>query len=176
MAPHITGTVSDSEQVVPRLAEVFLPGMLYVAFVGAIISAILSAVHSALHAPASQISHNIVVRLVPGMTDRGKLWSVRFTVMALSIVAYLLSVTSQRIHDLVETASAFGSAGVFVAALFALFTRFGGAASAYASVAAGMLVWAAGKYAVGLATPYLLGLLAAAIAYVGVALLEPGRK
>ncbi len=176
MAPHITATVSDSEQVVPRLAEVFLPGVLYVAFVGAVISAILSAVHSALHAPASQISHNIVVRLVPGMTDRGKLWSVRFTVMALSIIAYLLSVTSQRIHDLVETASAFGSAGVFVTALFALFTRFGGVASAYASVAAGMLVWAAGKYAVGLATPYLLGLLAATIAYVGVALFERGRK
>ena len=68
-----------------------LPGVLYVAFVGAIISAILSVVHAALHAPASQISHNIVVRLVPGLTDRGKLWSVRLTVMALSIVAYLLS-------------------------------------------------------------------------------------
>ena len=52
----------DAEQIVPRLAEVFLPGVLYVAFVGAIISAILSAVHAALHAPASQISHNIVVR------------------------------------------------------------------------------------------------------------------
>jgi solute:Na+ symporter, SSS family len=176
MAPHITTTVSDSEQVVSRLAEVFLPGVLFVAFVGAIISAILSAVHAALHAPAAQISHNIVVRLVPSLTDRGKLWSVRFTVMALSVVAYLLSVTSQRIHDLVETASAFGSAGVFVTALFALFTRFGGAASAYASVAAGMLVWAVGKYAAGLTTPYLLGLLAATIAYVGVALLEPGRK
>ena len=25
--------------------------------------------------PASQISHNIIVRLVPGLTDRGKLWS-----------------------------------------------------------------------------------------------------
>ena len=102
--------------------------------------------HAALHAPASQISHNIVVRLVPGISDRGKLWCVRMTVMGLSIVAYLLSVTSQRIHDLVETASAFGSAGVFVTALFALFTRFGGPASAYASVAAGMLVWAGGKY------------------------------
>ena len=78
--------------------------------------------------------------------------------MALSVVAYLLAVTSQRIHDLVETASAFGSAGVFVTALFALFTRFGGAASAYASVAPGMLVWAIGKYAAGLTAPYLLGL------------------
>jgi len=96
--------------------------------------------------------------------------------MALSVVAYLLSVTSQRIHDLVETASAFGSAGVFVTALFALFTRFGGIASAYASVLTGMLVWAVGKYAVGLPAPYLLGLLAAAIAYVGAAFLEPQRK
>ena len=43
-----------------RLAEVYLPGVLYVVFVGAIISAILSVVHSALHAPAAQISHNIV--------------------------------------------------------------------------------------------------------------------
>jgi peptidoglycan/LPS O-acetylase OafA/YrhL len=33
-------------------------------------------------------------------------------------------------------------------------------------------VWAAGKYAVGLSAPYLLALLAASIAYVGVALLE----
>jgi len=146
--------------------------VLYVSFVGAVISAILSAVHAALHAPASQISHNIVVRLVPGITDHGKLWSVRFTVMALSVIAYLLSVTSNRIHDLVETASAFGSAGVFVASLFALFTRFGGPAAAYASIAAGMLVWAVGKYAVGMAAPYLCGLLAAGISYVAVGLLE----
>ena len=172
MAAHSVGTVPDAEQIVPRLAEVFLPGTLRVAFIGAVISAILSAVHAALHAPASQISHNIVVRLVPGLTDRGKLWSVRLTVMMLSIVAYFLSVTSRRIHDLVETASAFGSAGVFAMALFALFTGFGEAASACASVAAGMLVWAAGKYVVGLPAPYLAGLLAATLAYVCVTLLE----
>jgi Na+/proline symporter len=172
VAPKITATVQDAEQIVPRLAEVFLPGALYVAFVGAVISAILSAVHAALHAPASQISHNIVVRLVPGLDDRGRLWSVRLTVMMLSVVAYLLAVTSNRIHDLVETASAFGSAGVFVTALFALFTRFGGAPSAYASVTAGMVVWAVGKYAADMTAPYLAGLLAALIAYVGVAMLE----
>ena len=126
VGPGLLPNVPDSEQIVAKLAKAYLPGLLYIAFAGAIISAILSTVHSALHAPASQISHNIVVRLVPGITDRGKLWCVRLTVMALSIVAYLLSVTSERIHDLVETASAFGSAGVFITALFALFTRFGG--------------------------------------------------
>jgi len=127
-------------------------------------------VHAALHAP-SQISHNIVVRVVPALSDRGKLWSVRLTVMLLSIVAYFLSVTSQRIHDLVETASAFGSAGVFVTALFAIFTGFGGAASAYPSV--GRACWCGpGKYPVGLPAPYLAGLLAASLVYIGVALLE----
>ena len=176
VGPRVAGNIPDSEQIVPRIAELFLPGVLYIAFVGAIISAILSAVHAALHAPASQISHNIVVRLIPGLSDRGKLWCVRATVMGLSIVAYLLSVTSSRIHDLVETASAFGSAGVFVTALFALFTRFGGPASAYASVAAGLLVWAGGKYALNLTAPYLLGLLAALVGYVGMALLEARRS
>ena len=58
----------------------------------------------------------------------------------------------------------------------ALFTGFGWAASAYVSVAAGMLVWAAGKYAVGLPAPYLMGVLAASIAYVCVALLEPAAN
>ena len=149
VGPGLLPNVEESEQIVAKLAKLHLPGLLYVAFAGAIISAILSTVHSALHAPAAQISHNIVVRLIPGLSERGKLWCVRLTVMALSIVAYFLSVTSERIHDLVETASAFGSAGVFVTALFALFTRFGGPASAYASVAAGLLVWAAGKYALG---------------------------
>jgi Na+/proline symporter len=175
VGPGLLPNVQDSEQIVAKLAKVYLPGLLYIAFAGAIISAILSTVHSALHAPASQISHNIVIRLVPGLTDRGKLWCVRLTVMALSIVAYLLSVTSERIHDLVETASAFGSAGVFVTALFALFSRFGGPASAYTSVAAGMLVWAGGKYALNLTAPYLLGLSAALLGYVGVGLLEARR-
>jgi Na+/proline symporter len=133
-------------------------------------------VHSALHAPASQISHNIVVRLVPHISEHGKLWAVRMTVMALCVVAYLISVTSQRIHDLVETASAFGSAGVFVAMLFALFTRFGGPASAYTSVVSGMLVWAVGKYGFDLTAPYLLGLLAATIGYVAVALVDRQRQ
>ena len=173
VGPRVAGDIPDSEQMVPRLAAMMLPGILYVAFVGAIISAILSAVHAALHAPASQVSHNIVVRLVPGISEPGKLWAVRMTVMGLCLIAYLISVSSQRIHDLVETASAFGSAGVFVTALFALFTQFGGPLSAYTSMLSGMLVWAIAKYGFDLTAPYLLGLLAATVSYVGAALLGP---
>ena len=172
MGPKLLPNVPDPEQIVARLAEVYLPGLLYVAFIGAIISAILSVVHSALHAPAAQVSHNLVEKLVPGLTDRSKLWSVRLTVLGLTIVAFVISFSSEGIKELVETASAFGSAGVFVATLFAMFTRFGGPLSATVSIVAGMVVWAGGKYGLGLATPYLLGLLAAFTGYVAAAFAE----
>jgi Na+/proline symporter len=175
VGPSLLPAAPDAEQIVAKLAEVYLPGVLYVAFAGAIISAILSAVHAALHAPASQISHNILVRIIPNISERGKLWAVRMTVMALSIVAYLIAFSSEGIHELVETASAFGSAGVFVATLFALYTRFGGPASAYACIVTGMAVWAVGDYVLGLTAPYLLGLSAATLAYVAVAALA-GRQ
>jgi solute:Na+ symporter, SSS family len=172
MGARLLPDVPDPEQIVARLAEIYLPGVLYVAFIGAIISAILSVVHSALHAPAAQISHNLIERLNPALTDHSKLWAVRLTVLVLSVVAFLISLSSEGIKELVETASAFGSAGVFVVTLFALFTRFGGPHSAYVSVAAGMVVWAGGKYVLNLATPYLLGLLAALVGYLAVAMLE----
>ena len=173
LGPNLGVDVADAEQFMPRLAEKHLIGPVYIVFVGAIVSAILSAVHAALHAPASQLSHNILVRAAPGLSERGKLWSVRMTVLALSVVAFLIAITSHGIHELVETASAFGSAGVFVATLFALFTRFGGPASAYAAIISGMLVWAVGKYALELSAPYLCGLLAALVGYVGLAWLRP---
>jgi Na+/proline symporter len=164
--------VADSEQIVPRLAEVFMPASLRVLFVGAIISAILSTVHSALHAPASQVSHNIVVRLIPHIGPRGKLWAVRFTVMGLSTVATALALTSERIHDLVETASAFGSAGVFVVTVFALFTSFGRAASAFAGLVSGMGVWLVARFGLAMDTPYLVAVAAALTSYVAVGLVE----
>lgn len=166
IGPGVLPGVADSEQIVPRLAEAYMPSSLRIVFVGAIISAILSTVHSALHAPAAQVSHNIVVQAIPGIGPRGKLWAVRLTVMALSILATALALTAERIHDLVETASAFGSAGVFVVAIFALFTRIGGPASAYAALATGMGVWLLARFALALETPYLLALAAAFVSYL----------
>lgn len=157
--------LSEPEQIVPRLAEVYLPGVLRIAFVGAIISAILSTVHSALHGPASQVSHNIVLRVVPDLPPRTRLWVVRGSVMVLSGVAYCLALVSERIHDLVETASAFGSAGVFIVAVFALYIPYGGPASAYGALVSGMGVWVMARVA-GLDAPYLLALAVSLTAYL----------
>lgn len=176
VSPTLLPDVADSEQIVPKLAEAYMPKALSIAFVGAIISAILSTVHSALHAPASQVSHNIVVRLIPRIGPQGKLWAVRLTVMGLSLVAYTLALTSDRIHDLVETASAVGSAGVFVTTVFGLYTGFGGPRAAIAALCAGMAIWALARFGLRAETPYLIALASAVAAYVAIAVLDAPRK
>ncbi len=170
--PSLIKGLTETEQIVPKLAEMFLPGATYALFLGAMVSAILSVVHAALHAPAAQISHNILTRVKDDLSDKAKLWNVRLTVLVLSIVAYLLAGTVDRIKDLVETASAFGSAGAFVVVMFGMFTRFGGPASAISSLLAGILMWVWCKYVFGVKAPYLTGLLAAFVTYVTVALTE----
>jgi Na+/proline symporter len=168
--------VAEAEQIVPKLAAAYLPPLAYALFTGALISAILSVVHAALHAPAAQVSHNIVNRLRPELTDRARLTSVRLTVLALSVVAFVLALSVTRIKDLVEIASAFGSAGVFVTVLFALFTRIGGPQAAFAAMMTGMLTWAIGRFALDISAPYLKAMALSAIVYMVVAVSEDRRQ
>lgn len=164
--------VDEAEQIVPRLAEAYLPSWGYALFAGALISAILSVVHAALHAPAAQVSHNIIVRMNPQMSERSRLTSVRMTVFVLSIVAFVLALSVDRIKDLVELASAFGSAGVFVTTVFALFTRIGGPQAATSAMLAGMLAWVVGRFVLGLEAPYLTAMALSGVAYLAMAYIE----
>jgi SSS family transporter len=166
VGPQLAPDLGDAEQIVPTLAQKHLPAILYVMFAGALISAILSTVDSALLAAASLVSHNIVLRLKPGMSETAKVAFARTGVAVLGLVAYILAVRAEGISDLVELASAFATAGIFVAAVFGLFTGWGGAPSAYAAIAAGALVWACGRFALNLQAPYVFGVLAALLAYV----------
>lgn len=175
VGPELIKDLKESEQIVPRLADAHLPRVAYAIFLGALVSAILSVVHAALHAPAAQLSHNIITPLRPQLSAQGRLTAVRLTVLGLSVVAFGLAHSVERIKELVETASAFGSAGAFVVAIMGLFTRFGGPHAAVASLISGVVVWAAGKVWLGLSVPYLSALGAATIAYVAIALLEGPR-
>ena len=172
VGPVLIKDLAEPEQIVPKLAEAYLPGVAYALFVGALVSAILSVVHAALHAPASQLSHNIIGRYRPGLSPSARLASVRLSVLVLSIVAWLLATAVETIKELVELASAFGSAGAVVVALFGLFTRFGGPWAALVALLAGSLVWAGGRFVLGLDAPYLVALAAALVGYVGAALIE----
>lgn len=167
--PALKAQIGDAEQVVATLARYYMPTFGYVIFAGAIISAILSNVHSSLHAPASQVSHNVLAKMRPYASARARLNMVRATVLVLSVVAFALALTSDRIKELVEIASAFGSAGVIVTALFALFTRIGGPASAAAAIVTGVTIWALGRFGLGWKAPYITAIGCSAVAYMMVA-------
>ena len=171
VGPQLLPQVDDAEQIVPLLAEAHLPGVLYVMFAGAVISAILSTVDSVLLASSGQVSHNIVERVMPWLDDRGRLLLNRVVLALLAVFAFAMALTADRVKDLVETASAAGSAGVFVVAVFGLFTRFGAQHAAMATILAGALGWLIFGM-LEIETPYVAALALALVTYVTTAIIE----
>jgi Na+/proline symporter len=167
--PALVPGLEEPEQLVTVLAERHLGTFVYVMFAGALISAILSTVDSCLLAAASLVSHNLVMPLRPGMSERGKILTARIGVATSGMLAYAIALQAGGIYELVATASAFGSAGIFVVGLFGLFTSLGGERSAYAALIAGVAVWAAGEYLFTWQTPYLIALASALTAYLAAA-------
>lgn len=157
--------VADPEQMIPAIAERLLPTVLYAVFAGGLISAILSTVDSTLLVASGLLSHNVVVPLLRAPDERTKVRVARAGVLGFGILAYVLAVRAEGVFALVEQASAFGSAGSLVVVVFALFTRWGGAKTALATLLTGM-----SSYLVGLMTgtpyPFLLSLAAALGTYL----------
>lgn len=165
MGASLLPGLDQPEQLLPRLAERYLPGVLYVVFAGALVSAILSTVDSALLVAASLVSHNLVIPLAPGISERGKVRLARAGVAAFGVLAYVLALHADGVYALVEEASAFGSAGVFVVVTLGLFTRWGGARAAVGALLGGLAAWVLGAYVLAWETPYLASLAAALAGY-----------
>ena len=162
--------LEDPEQILPRLAQIHLPGMLYVLFAGALVSAILSTVDSTLLTASSLVSHNIILPVRPGLSEAWKLRSARIGVAAFGVLACAMALTAEAVYTLVEQSSAFGSAGIVVIVTFGLFTRFGGPVSALAALVAGVGIWVLGSYVMDLSWAYLAALAGAVGSYVLTAL------
>lgn len=175
LGPAVIPNLEDPEQLLPLLGQHYLPPMLYVVFAGALVAAILSTVDSALLASAALISHNVVVPAMPRVTEAGKVRIARIAVVGLGVLAYILAQHAESVYGLVEEASAFGSAGLFVTIVLGLTVRFGGAASAASSLIAGVVAYVICAYVLAVDYPYLMSVLAALAAYGAVSVWERGR-
>jgi Na+/proline symporter len=176
IGPEFVPQLDEVEQIVPKLAEAHLPGLLYMMFAGAIISAILSTIDSVLLASAAQVSRNVIEKLMPSLQERGRLLSTRLTLVALAIIAFAIALQAERVKELVELASAAGSAGVFVVTVFGLFTRFGGPLAALTTVVMGASAWLVFGWVIQLTAPYLASLSLALITYIVTAAVEARRR
>ena len=174
IGPQIMPGLTNPEHLLPNLAEKFLPGFLYILFIGALVSAILSTVDSTLLAASALVSHNFIVSLRPGMSDRGRLLLARAGVVFFGITAYALALGAESIFELVQQANGLGSAGILVVMVFGLFTKFGGVWAGGVTLVVGFSTWGVGTYVTHWEANYVVSLLASIGAYVTTAALERG--
>jgi Na+/proline symporter len=173
LVPALGVTLTDAEQLVPALAERLLSPIGFALFAGGLISAILSTVDSTLLVASGLLSHNLLVPLLGVRDERHKLQLARLGVLAFGALACGLALRAEGVFALVEQASAFGSAGILVCVGFALFGRWGGPRTAYATLGIGVVAYLGGQQA-GVTAPFLLSLGAALLAYLVGGALERG--
>lgn len=168
------GADLEPEQVLSRYAQATLSPLLHVVFLGALVSAILSTLSGALLVAASLAAHNIIAPLAGArLGERIRLRLNRAAVVAFGVVAYLIALGSDSLYDLVTVASGFGSAGVLVLMVVALFRpALGGVASAAAALLVSVVVYTTCSTA-EYSMPYLAALVSAALAYGLLAPLGP---
>jgi Na+/proline symporter len=156
----------EPEQVLVHQAARYFPGFARVIFLGALVSAILSTVDSALLAAGSLSAHNLVLPLMPGLSEHRKVQINRWAVTFFGVIAYGLALSTEGVYSLVEEASAFGTSGVVVCVMFGLFTSFGGSLSALLSLGTGICVYLTGHHLLHWPQPFLASLLASTLAYL----------
>jgi len=179
LGPAILPNLADPEQFLPTLAQTYLPPLLFMLFAGALISAILSTVDSALLAASGLVSHNLLSPLWEQPSEKLKVRLARCSVFCLGVTAYLLAITGESVYHLVETASSFGTAGLFTAAFFAFFPKWGGKWSATAALLAGISSYILFAHVLGeerVATPYIFSVACAIGAFCSVMLFEKGAS
>jgi SSS family transporter len=167
IAAHRMPGVAEPDQVLSLLAREHLSTFGYVLFAGALVSAILSTVDSALLSASALLSRNLLLAGRPATGERTRVRIARLGVVAFGGIAWLLAHDAERVFDLIENASGFGSAGVLVAAVFGLFTRVGGRVAAAAAIGGGAVTWILAAYGVrDFAYPFLASLAAALGGYL----------
>lgn len=170
VAAPLVGELEEPEQVLLHVAQTQLGTVLYILFVGALVSAILSTVDSALLVAGGLAAHNLVIPLKPNLSVAARLRFNRIAVVCFGLVAYGLALAADGVYALVEEASSLGSAGLLVMLVFSLaLPRIGGAASAYAAMIAGLVVYLSASHLFEAEYPYLLSLAAAFMAYLACA-------
>jgi len=131
---------TDQDAYLPELAQAYLSPVLYIILMGALVSAILSTVDTTLLAISAVATRNLVEPFVPNLPDKGKVALGRILTAFSGVVALGIAASGETIKGLVEIASSFGSAGIVVALLFGLHTRFGDERAALAALVIGSVV------------------------------------
>lgn len=171
IGPQLIQVEGDSEQFLIQLAQANLSPILVGIFAGALISALLATIDSILLSVGALVSHNFLIPRLKIKTQKAKLMISRLVVFSAGLMAYVLAVNSDGIYDLLEVASSFGTSGILIITLVGLWSPFGNQVSAITALLVGLIATPLAEYGLGVTSPFLFSIGAAAIAYFTITLL-----
>jgi solute:Na+ symporter, SSS family len=170
--PTLVPDLAEPEQFLPALASKYLSPVMFALLSAALMSAILSTVDSVFLAIGALMSHNLLLPVFGWTSERARLRSARGSVIAGALVAYVLALHADGIYSLIESSATFGAAGILVTTLAGVYAKIGGPAAALAAMITGLVVTPLAEHVLELDAPFLCAMLAAVVAYFGVALVE----
>lgn len=166
----------DHEQFLILLAEKYMPALLVPVFAGALISALLATIDSILLSVSALFSHNLIIPSLKVKDEKQKLRISRGLVFVAGMTAYVMAVHAESIYELLETASSFGTSGILVITMAALWTQWGDDVAALVSLFVGLFATPFAEYVLQVESPFLFSIAAAAITFLAFALPPKPQK
>jgi solute:Na+ symporter, SSS family len=168
LGPILQPGLGDPERLLPELGARYLPPTAAAVFDSALLAAMLSTVDSVLLASAALVSHNVLGPLLSSQSDRLQLLLGRVVLVLSGCACTFLALGQRSIYALVEEASQFGTAGVVVTAVAALFHKRPSPQGAGLALVVGVLAPRLLE-ALGVSATFLISLFSSLVAYSAVA-------
>lgn len=137
---HVPMTGGEGDDFLPTLAKQLLPPWLFIVLAGALLSAILSTVDSNIISVSSLVSVNLLAKFRHRISEQGRLMMARAATALAALAALVVALSGESIYDLIQLTSALGQAGILIAVLFGLYSRFGGGHAAFGAIVSCMVV------------------------------------
>lgn len=142
---------SDTQSVLPHIVLNHTPLWIQILFFGALLSAVLSTCSGSLLAPASILAENFIKPLYKAngkreMSDRKFLIVLRFSVVVIALISYLMTLPRQNIYDLVGESATFGMVSLLAPMTAGLYWKNINTQGAMLSMFGGLIVYVFFQY------------------------------
>lgn len=104
LGPALVPGLEHPEQLLPSLARLHFPPVLYLVFACALLAAILSTIDSILLSVSALLSHNLLVPMLGVNRETTKLWLGRSVVVGAGAICLTIALSAEGIYDLVGQA------------------------------------------------------------------------
>lgn len=150
-----TEDFSDTQSVLPHIVLNHTPLWIQIMFFGALLSAVLSTCSGSILAPASILAENFIKPIYKqngkrSMDDKQFMRALRWSVVAIAAVSFLMTLPRQNIYDLVGESATFGMVSLLAPMTAGLYWKKANTQGAMMAMFGGMVTYIFFEYFVQL--------------------------